>query len=87
MPPWVLGELSRVVFDFFWKGKRDLVARSVVVQDSSVGGFSVVDVKLKVQSMLVLWAKCYVTSSSWSVFLSFCVQLFPCGCVLLPFCL
>ena len=71
MPPWVLGELCRVVFDFFWKGKRDLVARSVVVQHSSVGGFSVVDVKLKVQSMLVLWAKCYVTSSSWSVFLSF----------------
>ena len=73
MPPWVLGELCRVVFDFFWKGLRDLIARSVVVQDSSVGGFSVVDVKLKVQSMLVLWAKCYVTSSSWSVFLSFCV--------------
>ena len=29
------------------------------------------DVKLKVQSMLVLWAKRYVTSSSRSVFLSF----------------
>ena len=71
MPPWVLGELCRLVFDFFWKGKRDLVARPVVVQDSPVGGFSVVDVKLKVQSMLVLWAKRYVPSSSWSVFLSF----------------
>ena len=57
--------------NFFWKGKRDLVVRSVVVQDCSVGGFSVVEVKLKVQSMLVLWAKCYVTSSSWSVFLPF----------------
>ena len=72
MPPWVLGELCRLAFDFFWKGKRDLVARSVVVQDSSVGGFSVVDVKLKVQSMLVLWVKRYVTSSSsWSAFLWF----------------
>ena len=44
----------------------------LVVQDSSVGGFYVVDVKLKVQSMLVLWVKRYVTSSSsWSAFLSF----------------
>ena len=32
MPPWVLGELLRLLFSFFWKGKKDLVARAVVVQ-------------------------------------------------------
>ena len=53
MPPWVFGELLRLVFSFFWKDKKDLVQRSVVVQAPSVGGFSVVDVKLKVQSLLV----------------------------------
>ena len=52
MPPWVLGELLRLLFSFFWQGKKDLVARSVVVQALSVGGCSVVDVKLKVQSLL-----------------------------------
>ena len=72
MPAWVLGELSKLVFDFFWKGKRDLVARSVVVQHPSVGGFSVVDVKLKVQALLVQWVKRYVLSTStWSLFLEF----------------
>ena len=72
IPTWVLGELSKLVFDFFWKGKRDLVSRSVVVQHSSVGGFSVVDVKLKVQSLLVQWVKRYVSSTStWSLFLEF----------------
>ena len=40
MPAWVLGELLRLVFSFFWKGKKDLVARAVVVQAPSVGGFS-----------------------------------------------
>ena len=53
MSPWVHGELVRLVFKFFWKDKRDLVLRSVVVQAPSVGGFSVVNVKLKVQSLLV----------------------------------
>ena len=24
MPPWVLNELNKLPFDFFWKGKRDL---------------------------------------------------------------
>ena len=72
MPAWVLGELSKLAFHFFWKGKRDRVARSVVMQHPSVGGFSVVDVKLKVHALLVQWVKCFVLStSSWSVFLSF----------------
>lgn len=72
MPPWVLGELLRLLFSFFWKGKKDLVARVVVVQAPSVGGCSVVDVKLKVQSLLVQWVKRFVRAqSSWSVFLGF----------------
>ena len=54
MPPWVHGELVRLVFGFFWKGKKDVVARAVV-QAPSGGGFFVVDVKLKVQSLLVQW--------------------------------
>ena len=45
MPPWVFGELLRLVFSFFWKDKKDLVPRSVVVQAPSVGGFSVVDIR------------------------------------------
>lgn len=43
IPTSVLGELSKLVFDFFWKGKRDLVSRPFVVQHLSVGGFYVVE--------------------------------------------
>jgi len=31
MPTWVFKELNTLVFNFFWKGKRDLVVRSVAV--------------------------------------------------------
>ena len=72
MPPWVLGELLRLLFSFFWKSKKDLVARAVVVQAPSVGGCSVVDVKFKVQSLLVQWVRRFARSqSSWSGFLGF----------------
>ena len=27
-PPWVIAELNKLVFSFFWSGKRDLVAHS-----------------------------------------------------------
>lgn len=42
MPPWVCRELNKIVFNFFWSGKRDLVARNVVIQPPDLGGFSVV---------------------------------------------
>lgn len=72
MPNWVHGELVRLVFGFFWKGKKDRVARAVVVQAPSLGGFSVVDVKLKVQSLLVQWVRRFtLTSSCWSALLVF----------------
>ena len=48
VPRWVSVEITSLVFRFFWGGKRDLVARRVVVQHSSLGGFSVVDFQLKV---------------------------------------
>ena len=38
MPTWVLSELCKLVLKFFWKGKRDLDARSVVVQPTCLGG-------------------------------------------------
>ena len=72
MPPWVLKELATLVFNFFWKGKRELVARSCVVQPSLFGGFSVIDVKLKVQSLVVQWIKRFASSPAcWTTFMEY----------------
>ena len=57
MPSWVHRELNRLVFDFFWSGKRDLVARNVVIQSPDLGGFSVVSLQFKVYALLSQWAK------------------------------
>ena len=72
MPPWVLSELCKLVFDFFWKGKRDLVSRSVVVQPTFTGGFNVFDVQFKVWSLVVQWVKRFSVSPSscWAFFMS-----------------
>ena len=72
MPPWILIELSTLVFFFLWSGKRDLVSRSVVIQLSLLGGFSVVDVEFKVWSLLSQWVKRFASSpSGWVDFMSF----------------
>jgi len=60
---WYVASLS-LVFNFFWSGKRDLVSRTVVVQSPLFGGFSVVDVKLKVWSLLAQWVKRFASSRS-----------------------
>ena len=83
MPTWVLSELCKLVFNFFWKGKRDLVSRSVVVQPTCLGGFSVVDVKLKVWSLIVQWIRRFVSSpSSWVFFMAYWFNLhFSASCI------
>ena len=53
MPAWVLRELNMLVFNFFWKGKRDLVPRSAIILPVSSGGFSVIDVQSKVHALAV----------------------------------
>ena len=76
MPPRILHELCSLVFKFFWSGKRDLVSRSVVVQSPLFGGFSVVDVKLKVWSLVAQWVKHFASSrSGWVSFMSFWFDL------------
>ena len=70
MPTWVLKELNTLVFNFFWEGKRDLVSRSVVVQPTLFGGFSVVSNKFKVWSLIAQWVKRFASSpSSWCAFM------------------
>ena len=72
VPDWVYAELLKLVFSFFWGGKRDLVARAVVFQPPTAGGFSVADPRLKVSSLLVQWVRrLAVSPNSWVSFLSY----------------
>ena len=69
MPLWVCRELNKIVFNFFWSGKRDLVARNVVIQPPDLGGFSVVSIQFKVYSLLTQWVKRLLVSPNGWVFL------------------
>jgi len=72
MPSWVLNELNSLVFNFFWSGKRDLVARNVLVHHRDAGGFSVVSVQFKVTSLLAQWVRRFVFSpNGWVSLLTY----------------
>lgn len=66
MPSWVRREMNYSVFQFYYNGKPDLVTREAIVQPPSCGGFSVVNVQLKVWALLLQWVRRF----------SFCVDLF-----------
>ena len=66
MPPCALKELDSLVFDFFWRTKRELVARAVVVQPFFQGGFAVF------WSLLSQWVKRHVSSTSpWTSLMAY----------------
>ena len=77
-PDWVISEINSEIFSFFWSGKKDKVARNVVCQPKSAGGFGVVDVLAKFRALHVLWILRFCQStSSWSLFFKlFCLQFF-----------
>ena len=57
MPAWVSAELNKLLFGFFWSGKRDLVSRKVMAQPKESGGFSVISIEFKVAALLVQWVR------------------------------
>ena len=72
MLPWVLSELNSLIFKFFWSGKRDLVARNVVIHSREQGGFNMVAIALKVNALLVQWIRRYRTApNSWVSLMTF----------------
>ena len=72
MPQRVLSDLNRILFNFFWAGKRDLVRRDVVVQEKESGGFSVVSISLNVHALLIQWVKRFRESrGGWVSMLTF----------------
>ena len=76
MPLWVHAELAKLIFPLFWKGKRDLVARVVVTQPPTAVRFSVVDIKSKIETLLVQWVRHYASSpSGWVAFFSYWVSV------------
>ena len=69
------GKTKRIIFPFFWKGKKDLVARAVVIQSRSCGGFGIVATHLKSQALVIQWIKRFwATSYGWRLFLVYWTQ-------------
>ena len=72
MPNSILSELTTRIFNFFWAGKRNLVARKVLYHTKCQGGFSVVSVEFMLHSLLAQWFRCFgVSPAAWVSLLTF----------------
>ena len=72
MPSWAKMELNGLIFNFFWGGKRDLVARNVVIHPKGMGGFSMVSIELKVYALSIQWVRrLFSSSNGWVSLLTF----------------
>ena len=72
MPPCVLRMLNSLIFDFFWKTKCEQVSCAVVVQPPTLGGFSVINVKLKVSSLLSQWVRRFAANPlGWTLLMTY----------------
>ena len=72
IPSWAKMELNTLIFNFFWGGKRDLVARNVIIHPKDMGGFSMVSIELKVYALSIQWVRrLFSSSNGWISLLTF----------------
>ena len=63
----VLKQIKNIIFEFLWKGKRDRVKRSSVINNVKIGGLNMIDVDVFVNAIKASWVPRLVKNNSkWS---------------------
>ena len=55
VPKDIINEANKLLWDFIWKGKREVIKRAVFIQRHSDGGKQVVDIEAKIRSLQLKW--------------------------------
>ena len=72
MPPWAKLQLDKLVYDYLWNSKPDLVSREVIVQKRERGGLALVAIETKIHALVVQRIKKFTcTPSGWVVLSTF----------------
>lgn len=68
-PNWIINEINKEFLGFVWKGKRDKIARKVLINNIKNGGLNMVDFKSFCLAMKASWAsKLYKsTNETWTI--------------------
>ena len=98
VPEWVVSSVSRLCWDFLWRGKTPLVARSTCVQPRGKGGLFFPHFEYRVSAFHGCWVRRFLFDSGakWKLFFSHWLQrclppgigdiaLFDLGCLDLSF--
>ena len=65
-PQWVLEEFERMAFNFLWNGKQHKVKKRVVVQNYSLGGCKMINIKEFLKTQKLKWIKRYLFNTEES---------------------
>ena len=72
VPEWVINTVESAIYGFVWKGKKDRIKRTVLINNFRNGGLNMVDIRSKIASLKgnvvkrifenqsdALWKKCF----------------------------
>ena len=55
IPPKLVVDLNKLMYNFLWNSKREKVKRAVLINDTIKGGLRMIDLKSKFQSLHLSW--------------------------------
>ena len=72
VPADVQKEVTNLIFNFIWKGRKDKIKRSTLIKDIAEGGMKIPSVEIMLQTSLIKWIKKLFSDPdiTWPFFLS-----------------
>ena len=55
VPKEIVNEANNILWDFIWKGKREIIKRAIIIQRYEEGGKKVVDIEEKIKALQLKW--------------------------------
>ena len=76
VPEWVINTVESAIYGFVWKGKKDRIKRTVLINNFRSGDLNMVDIRSKIASLKAnvvkrffenqsdtLWKECFLLST------------------------
>ena len=77
----ILNEINDLLYTFLWNGKGDKIKRKTMINDLSVGGLKMIDIRSFNKSLKTTWIKKYLDNNNkgkWKIFFDIALKNYGC---------
>lgn len=70
VPEWFVKDITSIMYNFIWSGKRDKIKRNTIISKIEFGGLKMIDFENMIKSQKIMWIKRLISTkdATWKAF-------------------